>query len=81
MARDPAELDEGPMKERYLSAAMDLERRDFDAALGSLLEVLQKDRYYDDDGARRAIVALFLLLGEQDPAVRKYRPAFNRSLY
>jgi hypothetical protein len=36
---------------------------------------------YDGDGARRAAVAIFGVLGEEDPVVKEHRPSFNTSLY
>lgn len=78
---DASRLPDGSPRDTYVAAANQIENGDFDQALGNLLDVLHQDRYYDDDGPRRAIVALFLLLGEGDPVVKKHRPAFNRSLY
>ena len=53
----------------------------FAAALAGFIEIVTHDRAYDDDGARRAAVALFATLGEPHPVVQKHRPVFNRSLY
>ncbi len=39
------------------------------SALERFIEVIQTDRYYDDDGARKACVALFTLPGNEHPAV------------
>lgn len=77
----PEDLDEAPVRADYLAAAHALRDGDMDGALERLLAVLQQQRGYDDDGARKAIVAIFQLLGEADPTVRKHRPVFNRSLY
>ena len=45
------------------------------------LTVVQLDRDYESDGARKLAVALFQTLGEDDPVVQAHRPVFNRSLY
>lgn len=78
---EPEDLDEAPVRTDYLAAAHALRDGDPDTALDRLIAVLQQQRGYHDDGARKAIVAVFLLLGEEDPIVRKHRPVFNRSLY
>jgi putative thioredoxin len=75
------DLPESPARETYLAASGDLEAGDVDGAVEKLIRALQEDRYYDDDGPRKAIVAIFAALGEEDPVVKKHRPAFNRSLY
>jgi putative thioredoxin len=78
---EPETLDDAPVRGDYLAAARGLRDDDADAALDRLISVIQRDRSFDDDGARKAAVALFLLLGEDDPVVQKHRPVFNRSLY
>lgn len=73
-------LPEAPPQD-YLRAVDSLARRDFDAALERFIATLRTDRAYDDDGARRACVALFTLLGREHPATQKHRPVFDRALY
>lgn len=81
LQRDLEALPEGTVRAPYAEALTALREDRLDAALGTLIEVIQTDRAYDDDGARRLTVALFHILGEDDPVVRKHRPVFNRSLY
>jgi putative thioredoxin len=81
LLREETALPEAPVRDRYAEALRALQAGDFDAALAGFIAVLQRDREYDDDGARRAAVALFQVLGEDDPVVRKHRPVFNMSLY
>jgi putative thioredoxin len=78
---DPAALPDNPAKGDYFAAVDALRGGDVDRALSLLIGVVQRDRALDDDGARRAAVALFQALGEGDPVVQKHRPTFNRSLY
>ncbi|MEL6616686.1 MAG: tetratricopeptide repeat protein, partial [Bacteroidota bacterium] len=49
---------EGASREPYAEAHAALARGDVDAALGPLIEIVGRDRAYDDDGARKLIVAL-----------------------
>jgi putative thioredoxin len=48
---------------RYVVAAGQARQGDFAAALESLLAIVARDRRFRDDGARKAMAALFGLLG------------------
>ena len=74
-------LPETPVTADYRAAARALALDDFGAALDGFIAVMQRDRGCDDDGARKAALAVFQLLGEGHPAVQQHRPVFNRSLY
>lgn len=65
----------------YLEAAEKLMEKDFEEALPQFIESLQLDRELDDDGARKACIACFNMLGEQHPLSIKYRRQFSMSLY
>jgi putative thioredoxin len=72
----PAEL-----WERYLDGARAFAAgRDTDA-LDAWIEVLRRRRELDDDGPRRACVALFGLLGDDSDVTREYRRKFTSALY
>lgn len=77
----PDELPDEPGKDAYTEALNALAQRDFDSALTALIAVLQQNRYYDDDGARKAGIALFTLLGPQHPVTRQHRRTFDMWLY
>ncbi|MFQ5569920.1 MAG: thioredoxin [Rhodothermales bacterium] len=77
----PDDLPDEEGKTLYLEAIEAVARRDFDAALIRFIEILQHHRYYDDDGARKAGIALFTLLGADHPATRKHRRTFDMWLY
>ncbi|MEM0961935.1 MAG: tetratricopeptide repeat protein [Bacteroidota bacterium] len=79
--RDTSSLPEGSPARGPVVAALEALPGDIDAALGHLIDAIRADRYYDGDGARQLAVALFHALGEQNPVVKKHRPAFNMSLY
>jgi putative thioredoxin len=68
-------------REAYRAGLDALAQRDFDAALQRFIEVIQQNRYYNDDGARKACIAIFTLLGEQHPLSRKHRRTFDMWLY
>ncbi len=50
-------------------------------AIDLLIEVLQKNRYLDDDGARKLGVALFTILGPDHEVTRSKRRTFDMWLY
>lgn len=77
----PDEIPGGEVQLTYVQAIEALTRQDFDAALERFIEVVRQDRSYDDDGARKACVALFTLLGREHPLTKKHRRTFDTSLY
>jgi len=81
LQKNPDALPDEPGKEAYVAAFDALARRDFDTSLERFIEVIRTNRYYDDDGARKACIALFNLLGEQHPATRRHRRTFDMALY
>ncbi len=77
----PDDLPDEPGQTPYRDALDALARRDFDTAVAKLIEVLQQNRYYHDDGARKAGIAIFTLLGAGHPITRKHRRTFDMWLY
>ncbi|MEM6644685.1 MAG: thioredoxin, partial [Bacteroidota bacterium] len=77
----PEALPDDPVKPAYIDAAKAVLARNFDAALEGFIDVVQRNRYYDDDTSRKACIALFVLLGDQHPSVRTYRRRFDMALY
>lgn len=49
-------------------------------AMDNLLIIMQKDRKFKEDGARKALLGIFVLLGN-DPLVSQYRGKMSRLLY
>jgi putative thioredoxin len=81
LAENPADLPEGDARDDYRSAIKALADQDFDGALDRFIDVVRVDRDYDDDGARKACVALFTLLGEEHPVTQEHRRTFDMALY
>jgi putative thioredoxin len=75
VAADPADS-----AARYGLAAHQALAGDYQAALDSLLTLMQRDRAYGDDAARKGMLMLFDLLGD-DPLVTTYRARLSRLLY
>ncbi len=74
-------LDNTPSKNIYLNAIADLQKQNFDSALTKFIELIRDDRYYDEDGARKACIAIFKYLGEENELTLKHRRDFGRALY
>ncbi|MFU8861053.1 MAG: thioredoxin [Cyclonatronaceae bacterium] len=67
--------------ESYLNGSRALFSGDFETAIESFLNTLMRDRKLDDDGARKALIAIFNLLTDQHPLSLKYRRRFSMALY
>ncbi len=80
-AGDASSLPDDEGKEDYVAAAKAMKESRFDAAIDRLIEVLKVNRYFNDDGARKAGVALFTLLGDQHEVTRAKRRVFDMWLY
>lgn len=81
LAATPDMLPDGPARQQYVDAIRALEERNFDSALDKFIEVIREDRYYDDDGSRKACIAIFKYLGEDHEITRRHRRSFDRALY
>ena len=80
-AENPDKLPEAPVKSQYLQAIADLKQLDFEKALKTFIEIIIEDRYYDDDGARKACIAIFKYLGDSSELTRDYRTRLSRAMY
>ena len=78
---DPQFLADNPVKERYLQAVRSARDGDFEAALEGFIEVVRRDRNYDDDGPRKACVAIFNLLGNDHELTKRFRAVFSSALF
>lgn len=80
-ATTPETLPDSSAKQLYLTAIGALRKNDFDAALENFIQVIREDRYYNDDGARKACLAIFSFLGEEHEITMRHRRDFNSALY
>jgi putative thioredoxin len=56
-------------------------RGDYEPALAHLLETVKLDRKLDDDGARKAMLDIFALLGDADERTQRYRRMLGSVLF
>jgi putative thioredoxin len=78
---DEDRLADKPSKSTYLSAIRFLSEGKFDEALEQFIIVIRADRSYEDDGARKACIAIFKFLGEEHEVSIKHRRDFGNALY
>ena len=80
-AEDPGVLAEGSLRAEYISALNDVAHRNFGSALQRFIHIIREDRQYDDDGSRKACIAIFKYLGEGHEITLKHRRDFSSALY
>jgi putative thioredoxin len=81
LAPDASSLPVGPGREAFADVVSHLRSGQFDEAASGIITVLQTDRLYGDDAARKLGIALFTLLGPEDEVTRKHRRMFDMYLY
>ena len=90
--RGEAPVDEAVLRARVaarpddLAARIDLGRAlaargDYEAALAELLDVVKRDPQFDEQGARRAMLDVFEVLGRDHPLVERFRAELARALF
>ncbi|MEA5471756.1 tetratricopeptide repeat protein [Spirulina sp. 06S082] len=67
--------------QKYARACQLALRENYEDSLKLLLEVVEADRKYNDDGARKAMTSIFAILGTQHPLTKKYQPELMMTLY
>ena len=65
---------------RYLLAAWRVLEGAYEPALDQLLEIVRRDRKFRDDAARKAVLAVFNILGGQGEIVTRYRKQLSMAL-
>ena len=72
--------DENDSEARFQLATHMINKQQYEAALELLLVLMRKDRQYEDDAARKAMLEIFELLGD-DPLVSRYRSKMMSLIY
>ncbi len=79
--KNAEELEESTVKSKYLDAIEAIRNAAWDRALRQMIDVILEEKQYDSEGARKAVIAIFRLLGRDHELTRKYRKRFDMSLY
>ncbi len=69
------------LESRYALANLLAAEERYIEALDEFLEVVRRDRSYQDDGARKAMLALFTIIGENQKLTREYRRKLANLLF
>lgn len=72
--------DESDSEARFQLAAHKINNQEYESALELLLNLMRVDRQYDDDAARKTMLQIFELLGD-DPLVPRYRSKMMSLIY
>ncbi|HEX7044154.1 MAG TPA: thioredoxin [Burkholderiales bacterium] len=72
--------DPGDVRARYRLAARLALAGEYEPAMQQLLEIVRRDRKFEDDAGRKTLVGLFRLLGNQNPLVTRYRTLLSSAL-
>lgn len=66
---------------RYQLAAHQVMQQQYESALENLLTLMQQDRQYEDDAARKGMLLIFSVLGADNPLVSRYRSRLFNALH
>ncbi len=78
---NPATLPQAPVRQQYLAGAEAVRAGDFGKALDAFIHVLERDKQYDNGGAKEACKAVFQLLGPRHEVAERYSRAFSSALH
>ena len=73
--------DANDVPSRYALASLLATQGHYEAAIDEFLEVVRRNRQYEDDGARKAVLALLTTLGDNNPAAGIYRQKLASILF
>jgi putative thioredoxin len=74
-------LPEEPLDAAFIRASSLIARGNLPAAMDGLIEILRQDKHYRKGAPRQVLLALFLLLGDDDPLTRQYRDELASILF
>ena len=80
-AREQFQANPNDLDARYNFAIALAAGGHYEDALRHLLAIVKQDRAYRNDAARRAMVAIFKILGEENPLTREYRSKLAMAIF
>lgn len=78
---DGRAADKNDAEAQYTLAAVRVREQRYQEALDGLLGVVQRNRAYGDDAARKAMIGLFALIGNDNPLVPTYQRKLANALF
>jgi putative thioredoxin len=73
--------DHGDLQARFELAQLQIAQRDYAPALEQLLEIVRRDRHFQDDVARRSMLAVFDMAAGQPDLVSEFRSRLSSVLF
>jgi putative thioredoxin len=70
-----------PLSAAYQRSLMLFKRGNIPATMDGLLDVLREDKYYRQGEARKVLLGIFELLGDQNPLTRQYQQELASVLF
>jgi putative thioredoxin len=70
-----------PLEAASIQAIRLITRGNLPAAMDGLLDILREDRHYRNDEARKVMLALFEMLGDENPLTEQYRKELSAVLF
>jgi len=74
-------MPEAKVREKYLAGAAAIRAGSFETALEAFIEVLERDKQYDNGGAKEACKAVFALLGMRHALAERFFRSFSSALH
>lgn len=69
------------LDESFFQAVQSTLAADYETAMQGFLGIVKQDRKYREDGARKALLMVFDLLGDEHPLTKEYRKQLTSALY
>lgn len=74
-------MPDSEVKDDYLSAIKEIKNKNLNGSLQKFINVIRTERQYDNDCSRKACIAIFKYLCEENEITLKHRIDFGSALY